>query len=137
MRFNRKAEPVNIRHNPIAVSPGFEPIFAHAVEVRSGRRTLYVSGQIGQAADGSVPASFDAQMRLAIANLDTVLLGAGLSLDHVVKLTFFLTRASDLPALREIRRELLTMSPAVTVLVVSALAGPDLLIEIEAIAAED
>ena len=126
---------MNVRYNPIPVAAGFEPIYAHAVEVPAQARTLHVSGQIGVAVDGSVPESFEAQFRLAIANLEAVLGGAGLNIEDVVKLTFFLTRASDLPKLREIRRELLAVSPAVTVLVVSALAGPDLLIEVEAVAA--
>ena len=126
---------MNVRHNPIPVAAGFEPIYAHAVEIPAQARTLHVSGQIGVAADSSVPESFEEQFRLAIANLKAVLSGADLDLKDIVKLTFFLTRASDLPKLREIRRELLAISPAVTVLVVSALAGPDLLIEVEAIAA--
>ena len=126
---------MNARHNPIPVATGFEPIYAHAVEIPPQARTLHVSGQIAVAADGSIPESFEGQFRLAIANLEAVLYGAGLSLEDVVKLTFFLTRASDLTKLRENRRELLAISPAVTVFVVSALAGPDLLIEVEAVAA--
>jgi len=126
---------VNVRHNPIPVAPGFEPIYAHAVEIAAGRRTLIVSGQIGQDADGSVPPSFEEQFRLAIGNLGAILRGADMGIEDVAKLTFFLTRTADLPKLREIRRELLAISPAVTVLVVSALAGPDLLIEVEAVAA--
>jgi enamine deaminase RidA (YjgF/YER057c/UK114 family) len=131
----KKEESVNVRHNPIPVAPGFEPIYAHAVETPAQARTLYVSGQIGVAADGSVPGSFDEQFRLAIANLEAVLRGSNLALEDVTRLTFYLTRTSDLPILRDIRRELLAISPAVTVLVVSALAGPDLLVEVEAVAA--
>ena len=126
---------MNVRHNPIPVAAGFEPIYAHAVEVPAGQRTLLVSGQIGQDADGTVPPSFEEQLRLAISNLTAILRGAGMGIEDVAKLTFFLTRTADLPKLREIRRELLAISPAVTVLVVSALAGPDLLIEVEAVAA--
>ncbi len=126
---------MNIRHNPLPVAPGFESIYAHAVEVAAGQKTLYVSGQIGVSADRSVPQTFEAQFRLAIANLEAVLAGAGMELSDVAKLTFYLTRASDLPTLRQIRQELLGIAPAVTTLVISELAGPDLLIEVEAIAA--
>jgi 2-iminobutanoate/2-iminopropanoate deaminase len=126
---------MNVRHNPIPVMAGFETIYAHAVEIPADKRTIYVSGQIGVAADGSVPASFDAQFRLAIANLTQVLASAGLGIGDVAKLTFYLTRAADLGTLREIRRELLAIAPAVTTLVVAALAGPDLLVEVEAVAA--
>jgi len=127
---------MNIRHNPLVVTPGFETIYAHAVEVPADHRTVYVSGQIGLDADGSVPPSFEAQFRLAITNLEQVLAAADMQLADVAKLTFYLTRPSDLPVLREIRLKSLAIAPAVTTLVVSALAGPDLLIEVEAVAAK-
>lgn len=125
----------NVRHNTIAVAPGFETIYAHAVELRAGSRVLHVSGQIGRSASGFVPPSFEAQFRLAVANLGEVLVGAGMGIGDIAKLTFYLTRASDLKTLGEVRRELLAVAPAVTTLVVSELAAPDLLIEVEAIAA--
>lgn len=126
---------MNVRHNPFPVTGGFETIYAHAVEVPSKGRTLYVSGQIGTNAEGSVPPSFEAQFRLAIANLEQVLAAARMGFEDVVNLTFYLTRAADLPKLGEIRRELLGIAPAVTTLVISELAAPNLLIEVEAVAA--
>ena len=56
---------------------------------------------------------------------------------NIVKLTYFLTRTADLPTLGQIRRRRWASPtpPAVTVLVVAALAHLDYLIEIEAIAA--
>ena len=125
----------NIRHNPFAVASSFEAIYSHAVEIPANSRVLHVSGQIGRTAEGSVPPSFDAQFRLAIANLNQVLAGAGMSLADLVKLTFFVTDAADLPRLGTIRRELLAVSPAVTTLVVAGLAAPDLLVEVEGVAA--
>ncbi len=125
----------NIRHNPFPVAPSFETIYAHAVEIPANARVLHVSGQIGRTADGLVPENFEAQFRLAIANLFDVLAGAGMTAADIVKLTFFLTNAADLPQLGMIRRELLSVSPAVTTLVVAGLAAPDLLVEVEAIAA--
>ena len=125
----------NIRHNPFAVAPSFETIYAHAVEIPPKSRVLHVSGQIDRTADGNVPASFDAQFRLAITNLGHVLAGAGMTTADIVKLTFLVTDAADLPQLGMIRRELLSMSPAVTTLVVAGLAAPELLVEVEAVAA--
>jgi 2-iminobutanoate/2-iminopropanoate deaminase len=126
---------MNVRHNPIAVAPGFDTIYAHAVAVPVQSQLLYVSGQIGKSGGDPAPASFEAQFRLAIANLNQILAGAGMTIDDVVKLVFYVTRAADLQALGEIRRELLAVAPAVTTLVVSALAAPDLLVEVEATAA--
>jgi 2-iminobutanoate/2-iminopropanoate deaminase len=125
----------NIRHNPIVVAPGFETIYAHAVEIPAGARVLHVSGQIGRTADGAVPEDFEGQFRLAIANLNQVLAGAGMEINDIAKLTFFLTDPAHLAPLGDIRRETLSMSPAVTTLVVAGLAAPELLIEVEAIAA--
>jgi enamine deaminase RidA (YjgF/YER057c/UK114 family) len=125
---------MNPRHNPIPVHPNFETIYAHAVEVPVGARTLHISGQIGRGPDGFIPDSFGSQFRLAIANLNAVLIGAGMTIGDVVKLTFFLTRPADLVELGEIRRELLAVAPAVTTLVVAGLAAPELLVEVEAIA---
>lgn len=126
---------MNIRHNPIPVTPGFEAIYAHAVETPAESRILHISGQIGKGVDGTVPPSFEAQFRLAIANLEEVLGAADMTITDVVKLTYYLTRAADLGELGEIRRELLAFAPAVTTLVISALAAPDLLVEVDATAA--
>ena len=127
----------NVRHNPIAVAPSFETIYAHAVEIPAAARVLHVSGQIGRSADGAVPSSFEEQFRLAIANLVEVLAGAGMSTADLVKLTFFVIDAAHLPALGLVRRELLAVSPAVTTLVVAGLAAPELLVEVEAVAASE
>ena len=125
---------MNPRHNPIPVHPNFETIYAHAVEVSAGARTLHVSGQIGRGPDGLIPDSFAGQFGLAIANLNQVLAGAGMTINDVVKLTFFLTRPTDLAELGDIRREQLAVAPAVTTLIVAGLAAPDLLVEVEAVA---
>ena len=125
----------NIRHNPFAVAPSFETIYAHGVEISANARVLHVSGQIGRTAEGDVPAGFEAQFRVAIANLMQVLAAAGMTRSDLVRLTFFVTDATYLPALGDIRRELLSVAPAVTTLVVAGLAAPDLLVEVEAVAA--
>ena len=126
----------NIRHNPLAVAPTFETIYAHAVEIPASSRVLHVSGQIGRSPNGGIPEGFEGQFRLAIANLGQVLAGAGMGTSDLVKLTFFVTNAADLAQLGSIRRELLSVSPAVTTLVVAGLAAPELLVEVEAIAAK-
>ena len=125
----------NIRHNALAVAPSFETIYSHAVEIPANSRVLHVSGQIGRTPEGDIPASFNAQFRLAIANLGQVLEGAAMTTSDIVKLTFFVTKAADLRALGAIRRELLSVAPAVTTLVVAGLAAPEFLVEVEAIAA--
>ena len=125
----------NLRRNPFPVTPGFEAIYSHAVEVPPASRLLFISGQIGTTPRGDTPRDFRPQFEQAIANLFVVLASAGMSRADIVKLTFFVTRAEDLRELGDIRRRLLGVSPAVTTLVVAGLARPDLLVEVEAVAA--
>jgi enamine deaminase RidA (YjgF/YER057c/UK114 family) len=61
-----------------------------------------------------------------------------LDIKDLVKVTSFLTRPGDVPAYGKIRDRFLgDMRPATTLLVVQALARPNLLIEVEAIAAKE
>lgn len=124
------------RHNPIPVLPSYEAVYAHGVEVPASARTNHISGQVGVGGDGRlVEGGFEAQCRQAIANIETVLASARMSLSDVVKVTVFLTRREDLPRLRDVRAAYLAVAPAVTVVIVAGLHDPDWLVEIEAVAA--
>lgn len=126
------------RHNPIPVLKSYEAIFAHGVEVPPSARTIYVSGQVGVGSDGRLAeGGFEVQCRQAIANIETVLASARMTLDDVVKVTAFLTRREDLPLLRNVRAKYLAVAPAVTVVIVAGLHDPDWLVEIEAVAAAE
>ena len=120
-----------------AVPEEFRTIYAHAREVPAGARQVQVSGQLGVAPDGAMRPGFAQQLEQAMANVEALLAAAGMGLPDVAKTTFFLTRAEDLPALGEARRRRWASDapPAVTVLVVAALARPDALVEVEAVAA--
>lgn len=52
---------------------------------------LFVSGQVGSCADGSPEPEFEAQVRLAFANLEATLLAGGCGLDDIVDVTTFHT----------------------------------------------
>lgn len=52
---------------------------------------LFVSGQVGSREDGSPESDFEAQVRLAFANLQATLRAAGCSLDDIVDVTTFHT----------------------------------------------
>jgi len=129
-----------LRHNPEAVWPvpeSFRSIYAHGVELRGDARLLFVSGQIGIAPDGSLAPDFAAQCEVAMTNVEATLAAAAMTHTNIVKLVFYLTRAVDLPMLGELRRNRWASStpPAVTTLVVAALARRELLVEIDATAA--
>ncbi len=125
------------RHDPFPVAEPYRGIYAHGVEVSPESTTLHVSGQVGVASDGSLDASFGGQCRQAFRNLFAVLESAGMTKDDIVKLTFYLTRPSDMDELVDVRRELIDgVRPAVTTLFIGGLVSKDWLIEIDAFAAK-
>jgi len=110
--------------------------YSHGVELPAGARTLYIAGQVGAKPDGSMAQGVEAQAEWAWKNVLTVLEEAGMGLGHIVKYTTYVTRAEDVAAARRVRDGVLGEStPASTLVVVPALAFPEWLIEIEAIAA--
>jgi 2-iminobutanoate/2-iminopropanoate deaminase len=101
---------------------------------------LFVSGQAGYDDEGRIaaPGDFDAQARLAFANLDRALRAGGSSLRNVVKVTIFLTDMAHFPKIVELRGEYFAPPyPADTIVEVSSLYSKDAMIEIEAIAVAD
>lgn len=99
-------------------------------------RTVYLRGQVGTTFDGRL-VSHDAaeQAEQAMQNVATLLAEAGSELGHVVKVTTYLTdpRYRE-PVYRVLGRWLRGVYPVSTGLVVSALAQPDWLVEIDVIA---
>lgn len=123
------------RHDPFPVAEPYHGIYASSVEAPGNSSTLYVSGQVGVSPDGFLDSGFSGQCRQAFENLFAILRTGGLSPRDLVKMSFFLTRPSDMDELVQIRRELVGgVRPAVTTLFVNGLVSPDWLIEIEAIA---
>jgi 2-iminobutanoate/2-iminopropanoate deaminase len=53
--------------------------------------TLYVSGQAGEDKNGKIPASFEAEVKQALDNIDLVLKTAGMSASDVVSVQAYLT----------------------------------------------
>ena len=110
--------------------------YTHVVEVTGGR-TLYVSGQIALDPAGVVvgPGDLRAQTRQVFENLKSALAASGATLDDIVKITVFMTDASQIQTFREVRDQYFTKEfPASTLVQVVRLARPELLIEVEAVA---
>jgi enamine deaminase RidA (YjgF/YER057c/UK114 family) len=106
------------------------------LEFSQHRRLLFISGQVPENSDGSVPEGFEAQCEQAWRNILAVLAVAGLGVEHLVKINTFLTDRSQMVANRAIRRQMLAGNePASTVMIAETVDGKWLL-EIEAIAAE-
>ncbi len=123
------------KHNPSAIAAAFSS-YSLAVEAPAQARWLYVSGQVGVAPDGAFANGPEAQMEAAWRNVLAILDSAGMGAGDLVKVTAYLTRAEDTGLYRQVRDRMLAgAEPASTLLVISALADPDWLVEIEAVAA--
>jgi enamine deaminase RidA (YjgF/YER057c/UK114 family) len=120
--------------NPASVAPGRG--YSHGVTV-SGGHTTWTAGQVAFDGDGNLVGAGDivAQTRRVFQNLSAVLAETGATWSDVVKLNYFVTDVSRLQEIREVRNEFLDPDrlPASTLVQVSALAMPELLIEIEAV----
>ena len=100
--------------------------------VISGQASIDQDGQIVGAGD------FDAQAAQVFENLRRVLEAAGSGLDKIVKVTIYLTDMSNFSKIVELRARYFRQPwPADTIVEVSALALPELELEIEAIALVD
>lgn len=119
---------------PITLDPDpYEP-FRLSQGFRVGD-LLFVSGQAGLDETGQLLSGFDAQADQTFRNLGSVLEAGGSSLEHVVKVTIFLTDMANFPKIVELRGKWFTPPyPADTIVEVSSLYLPDVEIEIEAIA---
>ena len=111
--------------------------YTHVVEVTAGRPE-FVSGQVALDGAGELvgPGDVAAQARQVFENLRAALGSVGASLQQVVKLTFYLVDATQMPAVRQVRDQFLDTArpPASTAVEVRRLVRDDLLIEVEAVA---
>src|SRR5215813_967871 len=111
--------------------------YSHVVEVRGGR-TLYIAGQLALDREGNLVGrgDFRAQVRQVFENLKMRLEEGKAAFNDVIKLNYYITDASDLPALREVRDSFINTEnpPASTLVVVKQLVREEYLVEVEAIA---
>jgi enamine deaminase RidA (YjgF/YER057c/UK114 family) len=105
--------------------------------VRAGN-TIYVRGQIGQDLDTSESVGIgdvEAQADQAMANIKMLIEEAGGSIEHLVKMTIYLVDPRYREAVyRVIGRWTRGVHPISTGVVISALARPEWLVEVDAIA---
>jgi 2-iminobutanoate/2-iminopropanoate deaminase len=133
--FNQEQTEMH-RTNPQAVHPPLGG-YSHAIRVPASSELIFIAGQVGANQEGKVPQGVAAQTRQALANLVACLEAESLSARDIVRLTVYLTDARYIEEMREERRAVFgtTELPTSTLLIVSGLAYPDLLVEIDAIAA--
>jgi enamine deaminase RidA (YjgF/YER057c/UK114 family) len=115
------------------------PAFTNVVVVTGPVRTIYIGGQDAVDATGQIVGAGDigAQTRQVFANIQTALEAAGAGLEHVVKWNILIVQGQPLePGFAEFQRVWgeRPNPPAITAAFVSALANPEFLVEIDAIA---
>ena len=111
--------------------------YAHATEVPAGARWLVLSGQLGIAADGTVPADALGQATICFENIIAILEEASMEVSDLVRLTTYLTDEADLKGYMQVRdRFVADPPPASTLLVVNSFSKKQFKVEIEAIAAK-
>jgi enamine deaminase RidA (YjgF/YER057c/UK114 family) len=128
------------RSNPAGLS---KPTgYSHIAVVPAGRQ-VHISGQVALDAAGNLVGKGDlaAQTEQVFRNLRTALAAAGADFSHVFKMVTYVVGLTPemLPAVRGVRAKVFGDGPypASTLVGVTALVNPDLLIEIEVIAALD
>jgi reactive intermediate/imine deaminase len=110
--------------------------YSHGI-ITTGR-LLFVAGQVALDEEGNLVGGEDAaaQARQVLINLRNVVEEAGGQMANVARTTLYLTRLEDRGPVAEVRKEFFpSPAPANTLLVVSSLAAPEYLVEIDAIVA--
>jgi enamine deaminase RidA (YjgF/YER057c/UK114 family) len=113
------------------------PAYAQAVKVEGGRTILYVAGQVAYDGHGAAAhaGDFKAQARAALQALKDQVEAGGGTMRDVVKVNTYLTDIRHRAEYGPIREEFFGKKmPAHTLVAVAALAQPEFLIEIEAVA---
>lgn len=110
--------------------------YSDAAESAPGLRWLYTSGTPGVLDDGRFPQGIEAQTRLAWKYILAMLTKAEMTTSDLVKVTTSLTNAQDVPGCVKVRGEILgDVRPAFMLQIVNQLIKPEVLVEVEVIAA--
>ena len=125
------------RHNPATVVEAFGGGYSQALEIPPGARLIYTAGQVGMSPDGKTADGFAAQADQTWANVLALLAEGGMGVEDIVKITGYIVGHENFPAYAAARKKALGgVRPASTAIIVPALALPEWLVEIEAVAAK-
>jgi 2-iminobutanoate/2-iminopropanoate deaminase len=112
-----------------------EPVgsYSHQIEIRGNERLLVISGQVGMREDGTVPDDPLEQIDLAFENILRNLRAAGMDVNDLIKVNYYLVGDVDTARRREvILSKLQGHKPCSTLVYVAGLASPVYKVEIEA-----
>lgn len=124
------------RYNPESVAA---PIgaYSHLVSVAGPVDWVFISGQVGVDTDGSIPEDIYTQTQNTLRNIENLMRAVGGTPESVVRLMSLLVGPENMPEYSRGRNEIYGLwypdgdVPGHSLAIVSALAKPELLIEIE------
>lgn len=115
--------------------------YSHVGIVEGPAKIVYISGQVARNEAGQTvgKGNLEEQTKQVYRNLSNILSTMGASFKNVVKQNIYTTRMDQISAIRKVRDEFITSDtpPCSTLVGVTALADPDFLIEVEAVAVLD
>jgi len=127
---------VLITKNPSTVAKP-SALYSHSVEIPENARWLVTAGQVGKREDGTMPHGFEAQHEQVWENTIAILEASGYGVEDIVRLNVYSTDPGGLKFLTPHRKKYLNSDhiPPSTWVVVSQLANPEWVVEMETIAA--
>ncbi|MFN8830965.1 MAG: RidA family protein [Labrys sp. (in: a-proteobacteria)] len=120
---------------PPALRPPFAR-YSHGIEVPAGMRLILCSGQLGIAADETIPESAEAQTELIFASIAAILAEGGMGVTDIVRLNAYVTAREHMAGYMAVRDRVVgTPPPASTLMIVTGFTREAFKVEVEAIAA--
>ncbi|MEM6374499.1 MAG: RidA family protein [Pseudomonadota bacterium] len=122
---------------PASIAPPFAR-YSHGVELPAGARVVRTSGQLGLAADGSVPEGSQAQAEICFANITAILVEAGMGPGNVCHVSAFVTDRAHMAGYMVARDAFLAhvqTLPSSTLMIVAGFTRPEFVVEVEVWAA--
>ena len=125
---------MHTHHVPAAVYPPAGN-YVHGVSVPESSRLLFISGTMGLTPDGGIPETFEEQCDLVRRHVVAILEDAGMTKDHLLKITCFLGDAANRRTNMEIRDRVLGDHRIAVTVVEARLLDSRWMLEMEAVAA--
>lgn len=124
------------KSNPEDVAPPVAQ-YSHVTVIPKNAELVVLSGQIGNDKNGLLPKDIETQFVNALGNIKSILESEGVNLNNVFKINFWFTEQLDRKVYLEEWNKFFPQSPPATTLAyVSALARPEIKVEIETWAAK-